>query len=283
MNGEDIGVRESALLDPSLPTTRGRQGAAISALLSADERAAVHDVVLALADMAERTGTAWSAEPELTFRGGGSEVPVVLFRGTDEDRPAYLSVDAFASPRGSGGPRLLASYGITDTIMTSLDGADDLASVVAESLGHPRVPPAGSCGPTATRMSEWYRGVMDRLTALGEENLRTRAIEPGEEAYHVAEGVYVTERQFSDVLPGPTLRNRFIMMSFGVGWDPDEASLRWSDWDYWSDAAADLAVAAGGEDGCYWTSCEWAEEDYPGQLSARTVLDDGSPSLGPVR
>ena len=41
MNGEDIRLMESALLDHARPAARGRQGDAIPVLLSADERAAV--------------------------------------------------------------------------------------------------------------------------------------------------------------------------------------------------------------------------------------------------
>ena len=55
-------------------------------------------------------------------------------------------------------------------------------------------------------MGDWYRCVEERFAAMSEENRRTRAIEPDEEAYHVGTGMYVTAEQFADVLPSPCLR-----------------------------------------------------------------------------
>ena len=164
--------------------------------------------------------------------------------------------------------RLRTPYGTQDDVRAYAAGGES-TSPNPETFRPP------SAGPTAGRMGDWYRGVEERFAAMSEENRRTRAIEPDEEAYHVGTGMYVTAEQFADVLPSPLLANRFVIMSFG--YDADQASLHWNDMDYWSDEAAETAITDGDEDGCYWTGCMWDEDDYPDRLETPGMEESARP------
>ena len=262
----DATVMEYALLDHArLRTPYGTQDD-VRAYAAGGEKAALHDLALALADMASRTGISWTTASDTapTFRDGGTEAYVELRR--DQPNGHYSHLDAEAYLCTADGPRCIARLNLTEPgdIPSTVSGADGLASRIADRLNHPQFPKAGAYGPTAGRMGDWYRGVEERFAAMSEENRRTRAIEPDEEAYHVGTGMYVTAEQFADVLPSPLLANRFVIMSFG--YDADQASLHWNDMDYWSDEAAETAITDGDEDGCYWTGCMWDEDDYPDRL-----------------
>ena len=267
----DATVMEYALLDHArLRTPYGTQDAA------GGEKAALHDLALALADMASRTGISWTASDTApTFRDGGTEAYVELRR--DQPNGHYSHLDAEAYLCTADGPRCIARLNLTEPgdIPSTVSGADGLASRIADRLNHPQFPKAGAYGPTADRMGDWYRGVEERFAAMSEENRRTRAIEPDEEAYHVGTGMYVTAEQFADVLPSPLLANRFVIMSFG--YDADQASLHWNDMDYWSDEAAETAITDGDEDGCYWTGCMWDEDDYPDRLETPGMEESARP------
>ena len=231
----DATVMEYALLDHArLRTPYGTQDD-VRAYAAGGEKAALHDLALALADMASRTGISWTTASDTapTFRDGGTEAYVELRR--DQPNGHYSHLDAEAYLCTADGPRCIARLNLTEPgdIPSTVSGADGLASRIADRLNHPQFPKAGAYGPTAGRMGDWYRGVEERFAAMSEENRRTRAIEPDEEAYHVGTGMYVTAEQFADVLPYPLLANRFVIMSFG--YDADQASLHWNDKDYWSD------------------------------------------------
>lgn len=235
----DATVMEYALLDHArLRTPYGTQDD-VRAYAAGGEKAALHDLALALADMASRTGISWTTASDTapTFRDGGTEAYVELRR--DQPNGHYSHLDAEAYLCTADGPRCIAR------------------------LNHPQFPKAGAYGPTAGRMGDWYRGVEERFAAMSEENRRTRAIEPDEEAYHVGTGMYVTAEQFADVLPSPLLANRFVIMSFG--YDADQASLHWNDMDYWSDEAAETAITDGDED------------DYPDRLETPGMEESASP------
>lgn len=228
----DATVMEYALLDHArLHTPYGTQDD-VRAYAAGGEKAALHDLALALADMASRTGISWTASDTApTFRDGGTEAYVELRR--DQPNGHYSHLDAEAYLCTADGPRCIARLNLTEPgdIPSTVSGADGLASRIADRLNHPQFPKAGAYGPTADRMGDWYRGVEERFAAMSEENRRIRAIEPDEEAYHVGTGMYVTAEQFADVLPSPLLANRFVIMSFG--YDADQASLHWNDMDYW--------------------------------------------------
>ena len=272
----DATVMEYALLDHArLRTPYGTQDD-VRAYAAGGEKAALHDLALALADMASRTGISWTASDTApTFRDGGTEAYVELRR--DQPNGPYSHLDAEAYLCTADGPRCIARLNLTEPgdIPSTVSGADGLASRIADRLNHPQFPKAGAYGPTADRMGDWYRGVEERFAAMSEENRRTRAIEPDEEAYHVGTGMYVTAEQFADVLPSPLLANRFVIMSFG--YDADQASLHWNDMDYWSDEAAETAITDGDEDGCYWTGCMWDEDDYPDRLETPGMEESARP------
>lgn len=273
----DATVMEYALLDHArLRTPYGTQDD-VRAYAAGGEKAALHDLALALADMASRTGISWTTASDTapTFRDGGTEAYVELRR--DQPNGHYSHLDAEAYLCTADGPRCIARLNLTEPgdIPSTVSGADGLASRIADRLNHPQFPKAGAYGPTAGRMGDWYRGVEERFAAMSEENRRTRAIEPDEEAYHVGTGMYVTAEQFADVLPSPLLANRFVIMSFG--YDADQASLHWNDMDYWSDEAAETAITDGDEDGCYWTGCIWDEDDYPDRLETPGMEESARP------
>lgn len=235
------------------------------------------DVVTPSMKVASRTGISWTTASDTapTFRDGGTEAYVELRR--DQPNGHYSHLDAEAYLCTADGPRCIARLNLTEPgdIPSTVSGADGLASRIADRLNHPQFPKAGAYGPTAGRMGDWYRGVEERFAAMSEENRRTRAIEPDEEAYHVGTGMYVTAEQFADVLPSPLLANRFVIMSFG--YDADQASLHWNDMDYWSDEAAETAITDGDEDGCYWTGCMWDEDDYPDRLETPGMEESARP------
>ena len=272
----DATVMEYALLDHArLRTPYGTQDD-VRAYAAGGEKAALHDLALALADMASRTGISWTASDTApTFRDGGTEAYVELRRGQPNGHYSHLDAEAYLCT--VDGPRCIARLNLTEPgdIPSTVSGADGLASRIADRLNHPQFPKAGAYGPTADRMGDWYRGVEERFAAMSEENRRTRAIEPDEEAYHVGTGMYVTAEQFADVLPSPLLANRFVIMSFG--YDADQASLHWNDMDYWSDEAAETAITDGDEDGCYWTGCMWDEDDYPDRLETPGMEESARP------
>lgn len=204
----DATVMEYALLDHArLRTPYGTQDD-VRAYAAGGEKAALHDLALALADMASRTGISWTTTSDTapTFRDGGTEAYVELRR--DQPNGHYSHLDAEAYLCTADGPRCIARLNLTEPgdIPSTVSGADGLASRIADRLNHPQFPKAGAYGPTAGRMGDWYRGVEERFAAMSEENRRTRAIEPDEEAYHVGTGMYVTAEQFADVLPSPCLR-----------------------------------------------------------------------------
>ena len=77
----DATVMEYALLDHArLRTPYGTQDD-VRAYAAGGEKAALHDLALALADMASRTGISWTASDTApTFRDGGTEAYVELRR-----------------------------------------------------------------------------------------------------------------------------------------------------------------------------------------------------------
>ncbi|WP_421620246.1 hypothetical protein [Bifidobacterium adolescentis] len=157
--------------------------------------------------MASRTGISWTASDTApTFRDGEAEAYVELRRDQPNGHYSHLDVEAYL--RTADGPQCIARLNLTEPgdIPSTVSGADGLASRIADRLNHPQFPKAGTYGPTAGRMRDWYRGVEERFAAMSEENRRTRAIEPDEEAYHVGMGMYVTAEQFADVLPSPPAR-----------------------------------------------------------------------------
>ena len=240
----DATVMEYALLDHArLRTPYGTQDD-VRAYAAGGEKAALHDLALALADMASRTGISWTTASDTapTFRDGGTEAYVELRR--DQPNGHYSHLDAEAYLCTADGPRCIARLNLTEPgdIPSTVSGADGLASRIADRLNHPQFPKAGAYGPTAGRMGDWYRGV---------------------------------EEQFADVLPSPLLANRFVIMSFG--YDADQASLHWNDMDYWSDEAAETAITDGDEDGCYWTGCMWDEDDYPDRLETPGMEESARP------
>ncbi|OZG59904.1 hypothetical protein BLEM_2079 [Bifidobacterium lemurum] len=152
--------------------------------------------------------------------------------------------------------------------------ADAFAADVVKLLGvpmRPPIPPAGSYGPGIERMGAWEKRISDRLYALSEENLRTRAIEPDEECYHVGLGSYVTEEQMDEVLPEGIEHDRFVVIACRAV-DDDEASLNWNNDDFWA-SRVDSAIEEDDGSGCYWTSCSWDEIDY---LEAAGGMDAGT-------
>lgn len=182
----DATVMEYALLDHArLRTPYGTQDD-VRAYAAGGEKAALHDLALALADMASRTGISWTTASDTapTFRDGGTEAYVELRR--DQPNGHYSHLDAEAYLCTADGPRCIARLNLTEPgdIPSTVSGADGLASRIADRLNHPQFPKAGAYGPTADRMGDWYRGVEERFAAMSEENRRTRAIEPDEEAYH---------------------------------------------------------------------------------------------------
>ena len=263
-------LERSLLRNARLRTPYGMQEG-VPAYTTETEGMMLHDLTLALADMACRTGISWNTDPTPTFRDGDTEIGVVLERDQPNDHNSHLDAQAYL--HDADRPWCFARFNLTEPgdIPSNVTGTDDLASRIADRLHHPQFPKAGTYGPTPGRMSDWYHGIERRFADMSEENLRTRAIEPDEEAYHICTGVYVTAEQFSRLLPSPMLANRFVMMSFGH--NADQASLHWNDWDYWSDEAAETAVADGDEDGCYWTGCMWDEDDYPDRLDG-TVAEE---------
>lgn len=235
----DATVMEYALLDHArLRTPYGTQDD-VRAYAAGGEKAALHDLALALADMASRTGISWTTASDTapTFRDGGTEAYVELRR--DQPNGHYSHLDAEAYLCTADGPRCIARLNLTEPgdIPSTVSGADGLASRIADRLNHPQFPKAGAYGPTAGRMGDWYRGVEERFAAMSEENRRTRAIEH----------------------------------------DADQASLHWNDMDYWSDEAAETAITDGDEDGCYWTGCMWDEDDYPDRLETPGMEESARP------
>lgn len=219
----DATVMEYALLDHArLRTPYGTQDD-VRAYAAGGEKAALHDLALALADMASRTGISWTTASDTapTFRDGGTEAYVELRR--DQPNGHYSHLDAEAYLCTADGPRCIARLNLTEPgdIPSTVSGADGLASRIADRLNHPQFPKAGAYGPTAGRMGDWYRGVEERFAAMSEENRRTRAIEPDEEAYHVGTGMYVTAEQFADVLPSPPacepVRDHVVRIRRGPG------------------------------------------------------------------
>ena len=150
----DATVMEYALLDHArLRTPYGTQDD-VRAYAAGGEKAALHDLALALADMASRTGISWTASDTApTFRDGGTEAYVELRR--DQPNGHYSHLDAEAYLCTADGPRCIARLNLTEPgdIPSTVSGADGLASRIADRLNHPQFPKAGAYGPTADQAS----------------------------------------------------------------------------------------------------------------------------------
>lgn len=129
----------------------------------------LHDLTLALADMACRTGISWNTDPTPTFRDGDTEIGVVLERDRPNDH--YSHLDAQAYLHDADGPWCFARFNLTEPgdIPSNVTGTDDLASRIADRLHHPQFPKAGTYGPTPGRMSDWYHGIERRFADMSEE------------------------------------------------------------------------------------------------------------------
>ena len=152
----DATVMEYALLDHArLRTPYGTQDD-VRAYAAGGEKAALHDLALALADMASRTGISWTTASDTapTFRDGGTEAYVELRR--DQPNGHYSHLDAEAYLCTADGPRCIARLNLTEPgdIPSTVSGADGLASRIADRLNHPQFPKAGAYGPTAGRMGD---------------------------------------------------------------------------------------------------------------------------------
>lgn len=121
----DATVMEYALLDHArLRTPYGTQDD-VRAYAAGGEKAALHDLALALADMASRTGISWTASDTApTFRDGGTEAYVELRR--DQPNGHYSHLDAEAYLCTADGPRCIARLNLTEPgdIPSTVSGAD---------------------------------------------------------------------------------------------------------------------------------------------------------------
>lgn len=92
----DATVMEYALLDHArLRTPYGTQDD-VRAYAAGGEKAALHDLALALADMASRTGISWTASDTApTFRDGGTEAYVELRRDQPNGHYSHLDAEAY--------------------------------------------------------------------------------------------------------------------------------------------------------------------------------------------
>ena len=151
----DATVMEYALLDHArLRTPYGTQDD-VRAYAAGGEKAALHDLALALADMASRTGISWTASDTApTFRDGGTEAYVELRR--DQPNGHYSHLDAEAYLCTADGPRCIARLNLTEPgdIPSTVSGADGLASRIAGSTIRSSRRPA----PTGRPPTAWATG-----------------------------------------------------------------------------------------------------------------------------
>lgn len=236
--------------------------------------AMLDDLSGALADIVCRHGLEWNRREheclgtgvELEREGNPATAAVYIRRTGDGDMCAEAMLH-IPNKTGQDGTQVIGLLGPTmfGTCPLGITSADGLASAMAAALGIsrlPKLPPAGTYGPTAKRMAEWQDSIDRRFNAMSERNRRERLIEPGEEAFHIAHRGYVTEDQVREVLPSKMELHRYIILSDDAP-DEDEASLRWDDPDFWNDQRAALAVEADDGSGCYFTDdCGWEESDY---------------------
>lgn len=109
----DATVMEYALLDHArLRTPYGTQDD-VRAYAAGGEKAALHDLALALADMASRTGISWTASDTApTFRDGGTEAYVELRRDQPNGHCSHLDAEAYLCT--ADGPRCIARLNLTE-------------------------------------------------------------------------------------------------------------------------------------------------------------------------
>ena len=231
----------------------------------------VEDLAFALADMADVTGVHWDDDTcrclGFTFDGENS-VKVYADRNDTADSPETLIVHAEKNFTQDGRefwtPIARINFTSVYGVYSDLDSTDAFASRVAYALGH--VTPSGSYLPSETRMWTWFSSVDARLAEISDRNFETDGLfKYGMYVYHLpADNGYVLPEQFKTVLPTRMLQNRYIIMStIGGAMSMSEASRRWDDSNYWSNAWTEQVIEDDSADcnGCF------LDELYEGNIN----------------